>query len=452
MGRLTLKLSYYSLDRFPFLNTVMLKSRLAWSIRLRWLAVIGYFLASLGAGFFFKITIPYEQIWIILISLASLNLVYQILLWIIKEFSFNGEVIALHIHIIIDLISLTLLIHFSGGVENPVYLFYVFHVVISSILFSRYTPLLIATLAVLLFSSMVYLEYNGFLDHYSLFNINIHNNQLAVILILTVFIITVYVTEYICTTFMRIYRDSKRIIDKQNKQLIEADKDKTQFFQFASHELKAPVIAIKSTLDGVIKSYAGNLDARVVDMLSRASMRSAQLITILKELLTLSQKRNFKTLPDNKIIDLISILKNTIENEKTLADQNNIKFILDLTPQEVNICGIREDFEKIFINLINNAIRYSNNGDKIEINARVDDNEFIFEVKDKGIGIPEQDIERIFEEFYRSESAKKVVNFGTGLGLSLVKQIVQNYKGNISVKSKVDQGSAFIVTIPVKLD
>ena len=445
-----MKLNYYSLDRFPFLNTVILKSRLAWSVRLRWLAVIGYFLASLGAEFFFNLSIPYKQIWIVLIGLAFLNLIYQVLLIIIKEFSFNSEIIILHIQIIIDLICLTLLIHFSGGIENPIYLFYIFHIVISSILFSRYTPFLIATWVVVLFSSLVYFEYSGILNHYSLFNINIHNNHLAVILILIVFVITVYVTEHICTTFMRIYRDSKRIIDKQNKKLLEAYKDKTRFFQFASHELKAPVIAIKSTLDGVTKSFAGTLDSKVVDMLNRASVRSAQLLAILKELLVLSQNRNIKGISENKLIDITKVLSDTIEHERTSAEEKNIKLNLNIINEIVNICGKREDFEKIFINLLNNAIRYSTNEGTINILSKIEDNTFVLEVIDNGIGIAEEDISKIFEEFYRSEPAKKIVNFGTGLGLSLVKQIVENYKGNITVTSKIDHGSTFKIAIPIK--
>jgi signal transduction histidine kinase len=445
-----LKLDYYSLDRFPFLNTVILKSRLAWSIRLRWLAVIGYFLATIITEIFFEISLPYKQIWIVLFSLAFLNLIYQVLLWIIKEFSFTAEIITLHIHIIIDLICLTLLIHFSGGIENPVYLFYIFHIVISSILFLSYSPFMIATLVVILFYALVYLEYNEIIPHYCLYEISIHNSQLAVVLILIVFFITVYVTEYICTTFMRIYRDSKRIIDKQNKQLIEADKDKTRFFQFASHELKAPVIAIKSTLDGITKSFAGSLDPKVLDLLRRASMRSAQLLTILKELLELSQKRNVKPILENEQININKILNDTIEREKTSAEQKNIKLNLNLTNDNISTCGKQEDFEKIFSNLINNAIRYSPNGGEVEITIKIENSNIIFEVKDNGIGISEEDIPKIFEEFYRSELAKKVINFGTGLGLSLVKQIVENYNGMISVTSKVNLGSTFKVSIPIK--
>ena len=445
-----MNLDYYSLDRFPFLNTVILKSRLAWSIRLRWLAVAGYFLATLGAEVFFKISLPYKPIWIVLFSLAFLNLIYQILFLKVRELSFNAEIIALHIHIIIDLICLTLLIHFSGGIENPIYLFYVFHIVISSIVFSRYSPFLIATLVTLLFSSLVYLEYNSIISHYTLYDINIHTNQLAVILILIIFVITVYVTEYICTTFMRIYRDSKRIIDKQNNQLIQADKDKTRFFQFASHELKAPVIAIKSTLDGIVKSFESSLNPKIIEMLNRASVRSAQLLSILKELLDLSQKRNSKVIVENESIDLNKVLIDIIEREKSSAEQRNIKIIVNSSGDEIHTCGQREDFEKIFANIINNAVRYSPADTQIEVCSNIEEDTFIFEVKDKGIGISENEIPKIFGEFYRSESAKKVVSFGTGLGLSLVKQIVENYKGKIFVQSKPDQGSTFKIIIPLK--
>jgi len=444
-----LNVNYYSLDRFPFLNTVILKSRLAWSIRLRWIAVAAYFVVSLGADFFFQISIPYKYIWITLGSLAFLNLIYQISLYIVKEFSFTAEIIILHLQIVIDLVCLTLLIHYSGGIENPVYLFYIFHIVISSILFSRYSPILIATWVVVLFSTLVYLEYNGIIGHYTLYDKNIHNNSLAVTLILTVFTITIYVTEYICTTFMRIYRDSKRIIDKQNRQLIEADKEKTRFFQFASHELKAPVIAIKSTLDGIIKTSPEKLDPKIVTMLNRASLRSGQLLAILKELLELSKNRNIRNIEEKNVVDLNALIRDIIEQEKTAAREKKLNLKLNFTQAQVHTCGNTNDFTKIFQNLINNAIRYSPDETAIEINTSLKNDKFIFEIKDNGIGISEEDIPKIFNEFFRSEGAKEKVAFGTGLGLSLVKQLVEKYNGDIDVMSQINQGSVFKVTIPV---
>ncbi|MEJ2544890.1 MAG: HAMP domain-containing sensor histidine kinase, partial [Calditrichaceae bacterium] len=135
---------------------------------------------------------------------------------------------------------------------------------------------------------------------------------------------------------------------------------------------------------------------------------------------------------------------------RILAEQKNIKLNLDLTDININTCGKQEDFAKVFSNIINNAIRYSPEGSEVGICLKTNDKIIIFEVKDNGIGIPENEISKIFEEFYRAESAKKIVNFGTGLGLSLSKQIVENYDGKISVTSKVAQGSTFKVTIPIK--
>ena len=89
--------------------------------------------------------------------------------------------------------------------------------------------------------------------HYSIFYIEIHRNDLAVFVTFAVFTTTVYVSTYICRTFMVIYRNMKRQVDEQNNQLIESDKQKTQFYQYTSHELKSPIISIKTTIPLIIK-------------------------------------------------------------------------------------------------------------------------------------------------------------------------------------------------------
>jgi two-component system sensor histidine kinase RegB len=125
-------------------------SRVSWSITLRWLAVSGYFIATLVARYGFGLELPYTEIWLILGTLTLINVVYLSISKIFKEFSFLAEIVFLQFHIIIDLIFLTALIHYSGGVENPVYLFYAFHVILSSIIFPGRTPIVIATLVVIL--------------------------------------------------------------------------------------------------------------------------------------------------------------------------------------------------------------------------------------------------------------------------------------------------------------
>ncbi len=434
---------------FPFLTAVIVQSRILWSIRLRWMAILGYFGATFLISKLTPFALPYNKIWTALYLLAGINILYYLVLKLFKEFSVVAELTVLAIHIIIDLIFLTLIIHYSGGVENPVYLFYVFHVVISSIVFPRWIPYVFATLVVFLFSSMVYGEYTLHLHHYCIFNETMHQNSIILLLILIIFTVTVYVTAYICTTFMRIYRESKQIIDEQNQKLVEADKQKSQFFRFASHELKAPIVAVKTSVDSVLKSFGDRIDPKAVKLLTRASARAGQMLEIIKELLELSKQRTVTDTKEKKPVDIPKLLQEVYEQELPLAETKKIIMEFHIEPKKIELYGNKEDFSRVFLNLVNNAIRYTPEGGKVSVRISVKNKEFELRVSDTGIGIEEEDKEKIFSEFYRSEQARNMVHYGTGLGLSLVKKIVEEYGGAIEVESQPGQGATFIVRLPL---
>ena len=347
----------FTIEKFPFLNISILMSRVSWSITLRWLAVSGYFLATVIAKYAFELQLPYTEIWVILGVLTVINIAYLLISKIIKKFSFFAEIF-LQFHIIIDLIFLTALIHYSGGIENPVYLFYVFHGILSSIIFPGRTPIVIATLAVILFSTLLYLEYSGLLNHYCLFATDLHSNELLIYITLVVFTITVYVTMYICISLMYIFREIKRQVDRQNKQLIEADKQKSQFFRFTSHELKSPVVAIQSSIDGVLKNFAGQLDSRAEDLLKRASGRSAQMLDIIGELLELSKNRS-RIVKDRELININELIRGSIDRNRVLLDNKKLHLDVNLSKDELMIYGHSDSFKDLFRNLFNNAVRYN---------------------------------------------------------------------------------------------
>lgn len=436
-------------ERLPFLTVDLLQARIAWSIKLRWLAIVGFYLISMIIKYNFSLPIPYDKVWFLLGSLAAINLLYFIVLKVFKKFSFPQELAVLLIHAFFDLVFLTAIVHFTGGIENPIYLFYVFHVVISSIIFPRGIPVLIATFVVISFGTLVFAEYSGIINHYSIFNSQIHNNDLAVFVTFSVFTITVYVSTYICTTFMVVYRNIKRHIDQQNNQLIEADKQKTKFYQFTSHELKSPIIAVKSTIDGIAKSYRSHLDNKALDLLERASNRCMQMLDIIKELLLITQSRSVSGPVENENIYINEIINGIINSERNTADASGIQIEFSLTPDNPVIKAKKSDMIKIIDNLVSNAIRYNNENGKINISTVVNKNELIIKVKDTGIGIPESDLSKIYSEFYRTENARKKINYGTGLGLSLIKQLVENYNGSIEVQSKIDTGSTFSISFPL---
>ncbi|NOX89764.1 MAG: HAMP domain-containing histidine kinase [Calditrichaeota bacterium] len=437
-------------ELFPFLDTSILQDRLGWSVKLRWMAIIGYFLATMGAKYLLEFNIPYHYIWLTLFTLLLINCVYYLIQKLIPDISFFAELVLLSIHIIIDLIFLSLLIHFSGGIENPVYLFYLFHVVLSSIVFPRRLPYLFSTLVVVLFSLLIYVEYMGILPHYTIYQSDLHINKAAIGLIITVFAITVYVTTHICMTFMKIYRHSKQVIDHQNQQLIEASKQKMRFFRYASHELKSPIVAIKSTIDSVLASFGHEMDPTAVNLLRRSSTRAEQMLEIIKDLLELSRSRTLIVRAKDEAINIRELLEEVVAQESVLAREKQIELKLDIRFNKLKAPFNKGDLEKVLRNLINNAIRYTPEKGQIEVKAYLKKNLLVFKIKDTGIGIAEKDLQKIFSEFYRSENAKKMVNFGTGLGLSLVKQLVESYGGTVSVYSKINKGSTFVVRFPLR--
>ena len=444
-----MKLNLFSFEWFPLLTSVILHDRISWSIRLRWLAIGGFFVASLVIKYGFALVIPYESMWIALGILGLLNVVYYIVMKFVKELSFVGELIVLHVHIIVDLAFLTLIVHYCGGVENPINLFYVFHVVISSIMFPGLIPLFFATLVVFLFGGLIFLEYNGYIEHYCIFNTGIHENDVAIYIFLIIFVITVYISAYICMTFMQVYRNTKRQVDQQNKRLIETDKRKSSFFRYSSHELKSPIIAIKSALDSILLTYSDKLDSRASNLMQRASARAAQMLEILKELLELS--RNYSNHDDQAktLINVHELLHETVAEEKPYAEQKHIQFKIHLTAQPSEIFGNRGALQRVFRNLINNAVQYTKNDGCVEIRSQINGKKLRITLKDNGIGIPKSDLLKVFDEFFRAPNARQMITFGTGLGLSLVKKIIEEHNGLVEVESMEGEGTTFTISLPL---
>ena len=437
-----------TVENFPFLSLYAIKHRVSWSIMLRWLAIFGYFAASLLAKNIFDKQLPYEKIWLTLLILMLINSVYFLMTKIFKEFSFQAEIIFLQFHIIIDLIFLTLILHFSGGIENPIYLFYAFHIVISSIIFPGARPVYITTLVVFLLVSLIYLEYSGILPHYCIVESDFHDNDFMIFIVLTVFTITAYITMYICMTFMVIYRNIKLQIDNQNQQLINAEKQRDQFFRFTSHELKSPVVAIKSSVDSVLKNFASQMDKKAIDLLQRTSIRASQMLAIIRELLEISKNRSRETVDAVQLVDINTVILDILEQQKMQAEEKALQVSTNLTESKLSLYAAVDDIREIMVNLLNNAIRYTRENGTVSIVSRDCGDSVQISVTDSGIGIMKEDQSKIFDDFFRSENAKKEVKIGTGLGLSLVKQIVENYHGKIEVNSELNQGTVFTITLP----
>lgn len=215
---------------------------------------------------------------------------------------------------------------------------------------------------------------------------------------------------------------------------------RSEFVANVSHELKTPLTSIKGfseTLRYVDDSETKN---KFLDIIDKESERLTNLIN---DILILSNIENIHKM-ESEYFNPGDVIKNVLDMVKSQAYKKSI-IIKYNDCFNSEILGSKDKFHQLAVNLIENAIKYSNENGIVKIDLTLEEQYFVFKVKDNGIGIPKNDIPRIFERFYRVDKSRSTR--GTGLGLAIVKHIVKLFNGEISVKSKVGIGSTFTVKI-----
>lgn len=227
------------------------------------------------------------------------------------------------------------------------------------------------------------------------------------------------------------------------------EKVRSEFVTNASHELRTPITALKGFSETLL---AGELEDKetTLKFLKIIHKESARLDRLVADILHLS-KLEQKTLPLNvttfSLDDLIQ------EDVALLNEKINMKNIELLIQGHVpKIRTDRSRLSQVILNLLGNAVNYTDPNGKIEINLLENNEQTILSIKDNGIGIPEDDLERIFERFYRVDKARSRVTGGTGLGLSIVRNLIATLNGEIAVTSELGKGSTFTIKLPINKD
>ncbi|WP_300882277.1 cell wall metabolism sensor histidine kinase WalK [uncultured Clostridium sp.] len=218
---------------------------------------------------------------------------------------------------------------------------------------------------------------------------------------------------------------------------------RSEFVANVSHELKTPLTSIKGFSE--ILRYVDDFETKN-KFLNIIDKEAERLTNLISDILVLSNIENLNRM-DNGKFKPREVIENIIDIVKREADkkQINIEFINEF---DGNIVGSKDKFHQLALNLIENAIKYSNENGNVKIITTSNKEYFIFKVIDDGIGIPKNDIPRIFERFYRVDKSRSTR--GTGLGLAIVKHIVKLFNGDITVDSEVGVGSSFTVKIKNK--
>lgn len=232
-------------------------------------------------------------------------------------------------------------------------------------------------------------------------------------------------------------------------QLKAIDRMKSEFVTMVSHELKAPLAAIWQQLDVLLEGMAGTINDKQTHILARAQDRARGLIDLINELLDLSRIEAGWVVSEQTPLDLAPLLRHTIDfvtPQSQAKDQTIEVHIPESLPQ---VSADPRNMDEIFLNLINNAIKYTQEGGRIEITAQPVLDHVEITIADTGYGIPKDDLPRVFDKFYRVQSDHTRSIAGTGLGLSIVKALVEAHLGSIKVASQVGQGTTFTVRFPL---
>lgn len=425
-----------------------------WLVRLRWIGVIGIILATAFSSRIMNISVKEFNLYAVSGVFLILNVVYTILFNRITKLSNSNQ--DLHVRYLInfqiaaDFVILTVMLHYSGGIENPFIIYYIFHMIMASIILSSIESFMQVTFALVLIGLLTISEYSGFIPHYSLNGFvshELYKSGLYLIGTGVIFVTTSYLVAYITNRLARQSREHEKAYLKANQELERKDAIKNEYVLRITHDIKAHLAAIQSCISIVVNKTSPSDNNTREEFLKRAYNRTKVLTRFIQDLLYMTRLKLIDKIKSEEFPVRDSIRK-IAEDVINRAKEKSVDLQVDIEESVDKISAIRVSFEELVTNLLINAINYSKEKSEVNLNVKKHKNGMLVEIIDQGMGIPVKEQEFIFDEFYRASNAKAISAEGTGLGLSIARQIVQSHGGKIWVESEEGSGSKFCFILP----
>lgn len=218
--------------------------------------------------------------------------------------------------------------------------------------------------------------------------------------------------------------------------------NRSEFMGNVAHELRTPIFAIQLSLETLLDGAVNDEEVNV-DFLNRAFNQTKRLKELVDDLIGIS-RFEVGVKMSKRYFEIANSVSKIIEELKALADKKNISLILDTAGANgVRVFGDEQNLQQVLINLIDNAIKYTPENGNVKISLEVKEKEVVIKIEDNGIGIPSKDLKRIFERFYRVDKTRSRDIGGSGLGLSIVKHILEAHSSQIKVESELNKGTKF---------
>lgn len=361
------------------------------------------------------------------------------------------------IQILCDFGALLAFIYFTGGVETPLFTFFLFHVIIGSLILPGAVVNLINTLTLAVTISGSYLEMKGIIYHYS-FNVipsELYTNSSYLLFYFTIFGIGLYLATYLANSIAQELYIREHKLTLAYAELENAEKTKSRYVMTVVHDLKTPIAAATTYLNMILNGTIGEIDPAISQPLERSKIRLTNAISTINDILYISQLKIESNVEDISNVNLVEIFNEIINDVNVLLNSKEQQLVFNHDAKEEIYVQAEPKLLKLSLaNLVSNSIKYSEQKGKIQIDLIDERDEVQIKVADNGIGIPLKDQDKIFTNFFRTSLSREKGIEGSGLGLSFVREVVNKYHGTISLSSpsplqeEGKPGTIFEISLP----
>lgn len=436
------------------LRSSELVDRVRWYISMRWLAVLACGVGT-AATFLDLAPVRLESIFFVVATsfLAATNLLYTFgaRRLMKKPPQGQGVQVFLVLQMLGDFMALSLLAYALGSIETPILTLFMAHIILATLFFSRMGSLAIIAAAWLFASVPLILEWACVIPTVSILDGPFKQTVAGSFFLTSAFIAGIGGAYFVCWYLVSVISTSLKVREKQleaaYEMVIRMDREKTQATLRATHELKAPFAAIKSHVYTLRDGYCGELPEKARKVVSRIGARCDQLIEKITDIIHLSNLKSLVITGRNWVpVDLVPLLAEACSDAGLVGESRGIKVRYHTGGLEpVTVMGSKPDLQTLFSNLLQNAVTYSRDRGEVDVFMKHESRQVSVRIVDHGIGIPEQNLPKIFDEHFRSNNAVAHHPSGTGLGLPIVKEIARLHRATIRVESEVGRGSQFTV-------
>jgi two-component system sensor histidine kinase/response regulator len=243
--------------------------------------------------------------------------------------------------------------------------------------------------------------------------------------------------------------ERSRLIKEAQRLRREKEEIERRFITLVSHQLKSPLVAVKQYLDVMLFSAQGQLPEKAIQWVTRSQVRLGEMLTLIQDWLALSKIESGSYCDRAATSHLAPIVDDIVADQRQLPIAAGLTIVVAIPPDLPPVYGDRVSISMLVSNLVGNAVKYNRPGGSITVRAYSGERRITLEVTDTGVGIPQEYIPRLFQEFFRVKTEETRDIPGTGLGLVICKRIVTEIGGSIEVRSEENKGTTIVVRLPV---